>query len=499
MSLQRLVVVSNRLPVVLEQTTDGAWQVTSGSGGLVTALGPVLRDRGGVWIGWLGTSDTLPSKPGELSRLLKKGTRDSGFGLRHVLLSSEEVTGYYAGFSNELLWPLFHEFTSSCNFDPGYWQTYKTVNARFADVTARESRETDYIWVHDYHLMLLAARFKELGVHRATGFFLHIPFPPLDLFLKIPWRLQILEALLEFDLIGFQTVRDMRNFKHCVQNIVPDVAEVGDGQVRRYIRPGREVRVGAFPISIDFDAFADEAKRQQKSDNRTGPPGRRREDETLNILGVDRLDYTKGIPERIRAVGMLLEQHPELKKRIVFTQVVVPSRQEVGSYDQLKLEIEQLVGETNGRHSINGWSPIHYIFRSLPRKELVRAYRAADVCLVTPLKDGMNLVAKEYCACAVDNTGVLILSEFAGAAAEMNPGAILVNPYDVNGVADALYQGLTMPPVEQTARMQRMRTVLRQNTIADWANTFLHAAITRDLSHFPRVQLFVPDSEPSGE
>ena len=497
MSLQRLVVVSNRLPVALEREAAGGWQVTPGSGGLVTALGPILRDRGGLWIGWLGTSDMLPSDEEKHSRLLTAGNRNSGFGLRHVPLTAEEVAGYYAGFSNELLWPLFHEFTSSCNFDPEYWQTYKAVNSGFAEVTARESRESDYIWVQDYHLMLLASRLKEMGLKRATGFFLHIPFPPLDLFLKIPWRLQILEGLLEFDLIGFQTVRDMRNFKHCVQNIIPDAAEVGDGQVRRYIRPDREVRVGAFPISIDFDSFAGEADRQRQEENATGKPGRRREDETLNILGVDRLDYTKGIPDRIRAVGLLLEKYPALKKRVVFTQVVVPSRQEVGSYDQLKLEIEQLVGEINGRYSINGWAPIHYIFRSLSREELVRAYRAAHICLVTPLKDGMNLVAKEYCACAVDNTGVLILSEFAGAAAELNRGAILVNPYDRSGVADALYQGLTMSPVEQTSRMQRMRTVIRQNTIADWANTFLHAAITKDLGNFPRVQLFVPDSEPS--
>jgi trehalose 6-phosphate synthase len=463
----------------------------------VTALGPVLRDRGGVWIGWLGTCSDLPSDAGEFDRLLKAGTRNSGFGLRYVNLTPEEVAGYYGGFSNNVIWPLFHEFTALCNFDPEYWQIYKTVNAKFAERVAEESGSSDYIWVQDYHLLLMASQLKEMGCNRTTGFFLHIPFPPLDIFLKVPWRLQILEAMLEFDLIGFQTVRDMRNFKHCVQSMIPDAAEIGDGQVRTFRRPDREVRVGAFPISIDFQSFADMAAKQAQADQTFR--GRRREDETLTILGVDRLDYTKGIPQRLRAVGLLLEKHPELRQKVVFNQILVPSRQDVDSYDQLKLEIEQLVGEINGVYSCDGWVPVHYQFRSLSREELVQTYRKAEVCLVTPLKDGMNLVAKEYCACSVDNTGVLVLSEFAGAAAELSQEALLVNPYDRNGVADALYQALTMPVEEQTSRMQRLRGIIRQNDIADWANTFLLAGITKDLSFFPRVHLFVPDSEPSEE
>jgi trehalose 6-phosphate synthase len=498
MNAQRLIVVSNRLPIVLDLDTAGTWHIESGTGGLVTALGPVLRDRGGIWIGWLGTPGSrLPDKE-DFERLLETGTRDTGFGLRYVNLTPEEVAGYYAGFSNNIIWPLFHEFTSLCDFDPEYWQAYKTVNANFARRVAEESGPSDYIWVQDYHLLLMASQLKEMECNRTTGFFLHIPFPPLDIFLKVPWRLQILEAMLEFDLIGFQTVRDMRNFKHCVQNMIPDAAESGNGgQVRTFRRPDREVRVGAFPISIDFQSFADMAAKQKQSDQSV--QGRREEDETLNILGVDRLDYTKGIPQRLRAIGLLLEKHPELCRKIVFNQVLVPSRQDVDTYDQLKLEIEQLVGEINGLYSCEGWVPVHYQFRSLSREELVQTYRKADVCLVTPLKDGMNLVAKEYCACSVDNTGALVLSEFAGTAAELSQGALLVNPYDRNGVAEALHQALTMPLEEQTSRMQCMRAIIRRSDIANWANTFLHAAITRDLSHFPRVHLFVPDSEPSEE
>jgi trehalose 6-phosphate synthase len=343
--------------------------------------------------------------------------------------------------------------------------------------------------------MLVARELLDQNIARTTGFFLHIPFPPLDIFLKLPWRLELLTALLEFDLIGFQTVRDMRNFRDCVFNLIPEAREQGEGHVRSYTINGREIWVGSFPISIDFKTFSRIARTQgHKAPN---IPDRRKEDEYKIILGVDRLDYTKGIPLRLRGIAQLLEKHPEYARKIIFKQILVPSRQDVGSYDQLKQEIDQLVGEINGRFSQNGWIPIHYLFQSLSREELIRQYIRSDVCLVTPIKDGMNLVCKEYCACRNQKDGVLVLSEFAGAAAELSHGAILVNPYDEHGVSEALHQALTMNASEQYERMTLLRKAIKKNDIFNWANTFLHAAKTGDLSSFPKIGLFVPDSEPT--
>jgi trehalose 6-phosphate synthase len=492
---RRIVVVSNRLPIVLEKDEHDGWKASPGSGGLVTAMGPVFRDRGGLWIGWLGIASDDFTTPDGFTRLLQKETATSGFDLHSVDLTREEVESYYAGFSNEIIWPLFHEFPAFCRYDPSYWQSYKAVNAHFAKTIGEYSKPSDYIWVHDYHLMLVARELLDQDSARTTGFFLHIPFPPLDIFLKLPWRLELLTALLEFDLIGFQTVRDMRNFRDCVFNLIPEAREQGEGHVRSYTINDREIWVGSFPISIDFKAFSRIARTQEhKAPN---IPDRRKEDECKIILGVDRLDYTKGIPLRLRGIAQLLENHPEYARKIIFKQILVPSRQDVGSYDQLKQEIDQLVGEINGRFSQNGWIPIHYLFQSLSREELVRQYIRSDICLVTPIKDGMNLVCKEYCACRNQKDGVLVLSEFAGAAAELSHGALLVNPYDEHGVSEALHQALTMTASEQCERMSLLRNTIKKNDIFNWANTFLHAAKTGDLSSFPKIGLFVPDSEPT--
>jgi trehalose 6-phosphate synthase len=492
---RRIVVVSNRLPIVLEKDEHDTWKASPGSGGLVTAMGPVFRDRGGLWIGWLGIARDDFTTPDEFTRLLQKETASSGFALYSVDLTREEVESYYAGFSNEIIWPLFHEFPAFCRYDPAYWQSYKTVNAHFAKTIGEHSKPSDYIWVHDYHLMLVARELGDQNIARTTGFFMHIPFPPLDIFLKLPWRLELLTALLEFDLIGFQTVRDMRNFRDCVFNLIPEAREQGEGHVRCYTIDDRETWVGSFPISIDFKTFSQIARTQEQQARHI--PDRRKEDECRMILGVDRLDYTKGILLRLRGVAQLLEKHPEYARKIIFKQILVPSRQDVDSYDQLKQEIDQLVGEINGRFSQNGWIPIHYLFQSLSREDLVRQYTRSDVCLVTPIKDGMNLVCKEYCACRNQKDGVLVLSEFAGAAAELSQGALLVNPYDEHGVSEVLHQALTMTASEQHERMTLLRKVIKKNDIFNWANTFLHAAKTGDLSSFPKIGLFVPDSEPS--
>lgn len=487
----RLIVASNRLPVVIKRAADGRWTIVPGMGGLVTALGPVLQGRGGVWVGWPGTSDP------EASTALRESL-EAGYTLEPVSLSEQEVHDYYQGFSNEVLWPLFHDLLTRCNFDPSYWPIYQRVNHKFAEAIAAVSTPSDYIWVQDYHLMLCAAMLREMNVQSSLGYFLHIPFPPLDVFLKLPWRFQILQALLQFDLLGFQTPRDRRNFLQCVRSLVPHTKVAGGNKSVVTLTAGpRQLRVGSFPIGIDYrtfvaeagtDAVAAEARRiHQKM------PQRRL------MLGVDRLDYTKGIPERLRAVGRALELHPELVGNITLIQQVVPSRVNVPEYQQLKGEIERLVGEINGRFSTSGWAPIHYVYRVLSRTELLAHYRTCEIALITPLKDGMNLVAKEYCACSLEESGVLLLSEFAGSAGQMHRQALMVNPFDIDGVAQAILQAYEMPLARRKQRMRALRRQVQRQNVFWWVDEFLKAAISKDLSEFPFRSQFLPQPPEQSE
>jgi trehalose 6-phosphate synthase/phosphatase len=491
--VRRLVVVSNRLPVVLSKNS-GDWESEQGSGGLVTAIAPVLRNRGGLWIGWPGTADEAG-----VSAALERATRDAGYSLIPVPLSRREVEQHYRGFSNEVIWPLFHDLQTRCNFDPEYWDTYQAANRKFAEVTASNTTPTDFVWVHDYHLMLAAQYLRELGARARLGFFLHIPFPPLDIFLKLPWRRQILEALLAYDLLGFQTMRDRRNFVQCLRTLVPGTHGRGRGQVCQVEiegkgppgMPGEGPRIGAFPISIDFGQFEGEAASHEVAQSawhiHENLPERQ------IVLGVDRMDYTKGIPARLRAFRYLLEKYPEHRDSVTLVQVVVPSRRGIPGYESLKVEIERLVGAINGELTgPSGRVPIHYIYRSLDRIELLGYYRASEIALVTPLKDGMNLVAKEYCACNLEESGVLILSEFAGAVAELQNGALLVNPNDIVGVAAALHQALTMQPAERHRRMHLLRQTVRRHDIFRWVDSYLRASIEKDLNSFPILEDYVP-------
>lgn len=477
----RLIVVSNRLPLVFHHDSAGGWRAEPGSGGLVSALVPVLRNRGGTWIGWPGTANA----DADLDQALAEASRTAGYALRPVILSADDVRDFYLGFSNEVVWPLFHDLPSLCNFEPAYWRAYQEVNRKFArTIFENNGQDGDFVWVHDYHLMNVAAELRELGCGARTGFFLHIPFPPPDLFLKMPWCAQLIQALLSFDLIGFQTLRDRRNFVQCVRALDKSVQFEGRGQMISAEVAGRSVRIGAFPISIDFDAYARDAAAPQVAAKvaqlRAQLPNRRL------VLGIDRLDYTKGIPQRLRAFQTLLQTRPEMREKISLIQVVVPSRVDIPSYENLKTSIEQLVARINGEFmKPGGWVPIWYVYGSLTRTDLLAYYRAADIALITPLKDGMNLVAKEYCAGSVESDCALILSKFAGAAAELGEGALLVNPFDVEGVADALRLACDMPLAERRARMRRMRHSIRRHDIYHWVNTFMAAAFARNLDAFP--------------
>jgi len=463
---RRLIAVSNRLPIVVDQDDQGQWQLTAGAGGLVTALAPVLRHHRGMWIGWPGCGDEAP-----LDSLLEGFADKQGYSLATVPLSQEEVREYYEGFSNMTLWPLFHDLLGHCQFNPDHWRTYVEVNRRFADVTAATVRDNDLIWVQDYQLTLMGARLRELKVKNPLAFFLHIPFPAPDMFRRLPWKNEIMQGLLSYDLVGFQTLRDRRNFVQCVREMIPNMKADIRRRTSTLHEDRRSVKVGHFPISIDFNEFNRQARTREVADAAWYLHEKLARRQL--VLGVDRLDYTKGILERILAFERLLEKYPELHRNITLLQVVVPSRTQVPEYQKLKEELDQLAGRINAQYGEPGWVPIHYTFRSLPREQLLAHYRAAEIALITPLRDGMNLVAKEYCASSVDGNGVLILSEFAGAAEQLGRAALLVNPYDVDGTADAIHRAYHMGAEERRDRMRRLRASVQRNNVHRWVRYFI--------------------------
>jgi trehalose 6-phosphate synthase len=484
---KRLVVVSNRLPIVL-QASNGQWRAQPASGGLVTALTPVLAKRGGLWIGWPGTA----LQPG-VQAAIDEIAQESGIGFKPVSLSAECVEGFYYGFANEILWPLFHGFETRCNFEPAYWKDYQEANREFAAAVQAELEPDDFLWVHDYHLMLVAHEIKRQVQELNCAFFLHIPFPPPDVFFKLPWRKDILEGLLAFDLVGFQTLNDRRNFTSCLQQLrLPGLKISGRGAVVDIQMDSRRLRAGAFPISLDYQ----DIQRQAASDEVAQKawlfhekfPNRQ------IMLGMDRLDYTKGIPERLRAFGLALKRYPELRGNLSLVQITVPSRERVPEYERLLSMIERLVGEVNGEYTqLGDWVPIHYVHRSFDRQTVLAYLRSAEIAIVTPLRDGMNLVAKEYVACDLEEKGVLILSEFAGVVAEFKRRCLLVNPYDIESMAAAIHRAYNMDAGERKRRMAKLRNIVRRNDIFNWLSNFISAASELRGEEESVVDDYIPD------
>lgn len=470
---KRLLIISNRLPTVITQDQD-EWSVKPGTGGLVTALAPVMRKNQGVWIGWPGCGDEAP-----LDKLLREFKDQQGYQLVPVPLSEEDVERYYRGFSNATIWPLFHDLLGFCRFDLTDWQAYNAVNQKFAAVVAEQGEKDDFIWVHDYQLMLVGAHLREMGIRDRLAFFLHIPFPSPDLFRRLPWKKSLIKGLLSYDQIGFQTLRDRRNFVQTATALLPEAEVVSRHRHHTLLKWGeRVIKVGHYPISIDFDEF-DEGARSHEVEDAAWYLHENLRGRQL-VLGVDRLDYTKGIPERFLAFERALEKYPELIKRVSLLQVVVPSRTLVPDYADLKEQLDQLAGRINARFGQPEWLPIHYVFRCLKRVQLLARYRTSEIALITPLRDGMNLVAKEYCAGSVENNGVLILSEFAGAADQLGKHALLVNPYDTDGTADAIYQAFTMDPEERRQRMTNLRSEIRRNDVHRWLRRFVESSEEED-------------------
>jgi trehalose 6-phosphate synthase len=458
------VVVANRLPVDLERGPDGSESWRRSPGGLVTALEPMLRSRRGAWVGWPGVADAEP-EPFE----------EGGIQLHPVALSADEVEKFYEGFSNDTLWPLYHDVVAPPSYHRAWWHAYVRVNERFARAAAEVAAQGATVWVQDYQLQLVPGMLREQRPDLRIGFFLHIPFPPTELFIQLPWREQIVRGLLGADLVGFHTPGGARNFRSLATRLVGATAGPGRGEVTV---GDRVVKLGAFPISIDSKAL-DEMSRRPAVIERATEIRKELGDPRRLMLGVDRLDYTKGINVRLRAFEELLDDGRISSDDTMFLQIATPSRERVEHYIRLRAEIEQTVGRINGDYGTVGQQPLHYLHQSMPREELTAFYLAADVMLVTPLRDGMNLVAKEYVACRYDDTGALVLSEFAGAADEFRQ-AFLVNPHDINGLKDTIIDAMNTDDRQLGRRMKAMRKHLASHDVNVWAQTFLRALHDED-------------------
>jgi alpha,alpha-trehalose-phosphate synthase [UDP-forming] len=466
---KRIMIVSNRLPYKsIEIGKDIIYKKSDG--GLVSSLSSIISSKENIWIGW----EERNKKKNNRSVNYYIPEEDIPFTckIKTIKLMEREISNYYYGFSNRTIWPLFHYFLGKAIFNEDYWNSYIKVNKKFCNGVIEEFIDYNIIWVHDYHLMLLPKMIRDKISSNNIGFFLHIPFPSYDLFGVLPWGRDIIEGILGAYLIGFHTDSYASNFLDSVANM--GIAEVDkDKGLINY--KNRLIKVRSFPISVDFERFNNLSMAESIS-LKTKRIRRSLKDNIL-ILGVDRLDYTKGIKERLLAIERFFEKYHKFKKRVVFIQIAVPSRTKVEEYRSMRREIDEIVGRINGRFSETGWTPINYLYRSIPLEDLVAYYKAADIALISPLRDGMNLIAKEYAASKFDNTGVLILSIFAGASKELKE-AILVNPFNIEEVADKIYEAITLPNDEKIERMKSLRAKIKKNNISYWVKSFLKELIT---------------------
>jgi trehalose 6-phosphate synthase/phosphatase len=455
--MQRLLIVSNRLPITI-QDRKGELHVEPSVGGLATGLSSWYKSSNSIWIGWAGIGRKRMKKEKDImAKLVSENCHP-------VPLSEHDVEAYYHGFCNRTIWPLFHYFPLYAEYSEDFWQAYERVNTAFANVVAGIARPNDIIWIHDYHLMLLPKLLRERLPKATMGFFLHIPFPSFEIFRLLPWRKQILEGLLGADLAGFHTYDYTGHFLDSVHRLLGYEVAMGQTTVA-----DRVVRADAFPMGINYEQFSnvDQDQKAQAERKRF----HKKLGDCRVILSVDRLDYTKGIPQRLEAFSLFLDRNPRFVRKVILVLLVVPSRTRVEHYIQLKKQLDGLVGEINGKYGTIGWMPIWYLYRSLPFNPLAALYSLADVALVTPLRDGMNLVSKEYTTTKIDGKGVLILSETAGAAQELGE-AIIINANNQEEIAQALEKALEMPEREQIERNRIMQERLRRYDVVRWANEF---------------------------
>lgn len=451
--MSRVVIVSNRV-AYLERSNQ--------AGGLAVALGDALRASGGLWFGWDGT--TVDSESYEISQSMHGMVT-----VATIPLTEKEYRTYYVGFSNQVLWPACHYRLDLVNFETSYFDGYKRVNAKMADALVGLLKPDDVIWVQDYHLFSIASELRARGVTQRIGFFLHIPFPPPGVLLAVPVHQWLVKSLFSYDVIGFQTNTDLVNFQNFIIEHVRGEILPGD-KVRAF---GRETIARAFPIGIDVESFA--AMAQTPEADEIIQRLNRRNLARAHIVGVDRLDYSKGLPERLKAFRRLLELYPDKQNKVTLMQIAPPTREDIDAYYDIREELEQLSGSINGEFGSFDWTPVRYIHRNIARDQLAALYRGSEVGLVTPLRDGMNLVAKEYVAAQdPDNPGVLVLSRFAGAAEDLEE-ALIVNPYDVDDIAHAMEQGLSMPLQERRERHKALFERVRKSDATHWRESFLSA------------------------
>ena len=463
---QRVIVVSNRLPVSLKRGGT-LWHSKATAGGLATAMHPILRGSDGIWIGWSGDTSETPDKT--RSAIIKEWADKHRYFA--VDLDQETARGFYEGIANQALWPLFHHFPSLLRFEPENWKAYVKANEIFRDEILKHLRPDDLVWIHDYHFLLLPQMLREAVPEISIGFFLHVPFPSSSVFRIIPKREELLRGMLGADYLGFHTHRYLQHFRTSILRLLGLTSQMDHLEFGN-----RTIRLDALPIGIAPHQFTDlltkgAGTRQQLSELK------QRFGYCKILLGVDRLDYTKGIPERLRAYRKFLQDYPEWRGKVVLIQVAVPSRERVPRYTRLRREVDELIGEINGDWSTPNWSPITYLRRNLPQAELAALYAGADVALVTPLRDGLNLVAKEYVACNSSGDGVLVLSEFAGAAAEMGD-ALLVNPYDEEGLSATIARALSISETEKRERMMALYRRVHKNNVFAWGDRFIKNLIT---------------------
>ena len=467
--MKRLIIASNRLPVMIKKQGD-SFDVIPSAGGLATGLKSYHKENESLWIGWPGLDAESESEEKEIEKLLKKEQ------FKPVFLNPDLIENYYDGFSNTTLWPLFHYFTEYSEFNPEFWEAYKEVNQLFAKKIIANAKEGDTVWIHDYQLLLLPKILKEKRPDLRIGYFLHIPFPSYEVFRILPWREEIIEGLLGADLIGFHTYDYARHFISSVKRLLGYDADFNTIRVE-----DRHVYIDVFPMGIDYKKFQDSAleiqskpiqersKEHQDIDRfLMGAPNRKL------ILSIDRLDYTKGIPVRLKAFRDFLIKYPEYKEQVSLIMLTVPSRTDVEQYQNLRSDVEKLVGSINGEFGSMNWQPVIYFYRSLPFENLVELYSSSEIALLTPLRDGMNLVAKEFIASKTSNKGVLILSEMAGATKELGE-AISVNPSNVSEVAEAIYTALNIPQEQQFKDISAMQERITRYDVFKWASDFVSA------------------------
>lgn len=458
MANQKTIIISNRLPVSIKKE-DGVLNYQPSAGGLATGLGTIYKSGDNIWLGWPGLFSSSPEEQNSISTELAKES------MRPVFLTEEDVQLYYEGFSNSTIWPLFHYFTQYAEYLDQHWESYKSVNQKFCDAVLEYANDGDIIWVHDYQLMLLPEMIRKKLPNASIGYFHHIPFPSYEIFRLLPWRKEVLSGLLGADMIGYHTYDDMRHFLSAVSRIIGEDHELGHLK-----HDDRIVTVDALPMGIDYDKYANAALSEETQKEIKSFSGSVTTEQLM--LSIDRLDYSKGIPERIVAFDKFLEAYPEFQGKVSLILLVVPSRDNVEHYVHLKEELDLLVGRINGKYGMLAWTPVFYFYRALPFHKLSALYSMADVALVTPLRDGMNLVCKEYIASRLDQTGVLILSEMAGSAKELSE-ALIVNPNDQNSMVEAMHQALTMNKDEQISRNTAMQSKLKRYNINRWVEVFM--------------------------